>query len=116
MITDEASTTYLINAFGKAADDQAAAQQKVSNAGGSLASGWSGVASDTYGGGLEEWQAGLTKVQQALSSISDSMVEFARETQTTEDDNALAARLTPASPRIGGGMSSQTPSVPASWT
>jgi WXG100 family type VII secretion target len=116
MITDEVSTTNLINAFAQASDEQSAAQAQVSGAHTSLAAGWSGVASNTFGGGIEEWQAGLTKVQRALSSISDSMVQFAQETTTTEDDNALAARLTPASARIAGTpMTAGTPST-ASWT
>jgi WXG100 family type VII secretion target len=115
MITDEASTTNLINAFARAADEQEAAQRQVSGAHSSLAGGWSGKAANTFGGGIEEWQAGLRKIQEALSSISNSMVEFARETATTEDDNELAARLVPLSAQSGSHSTPQIPAKP-SWT
>ncbi|NMO55379.1 hypothetical protein HH310_29875 [Actinoplanes sp. TBRC 11911] len=116
IVTDEVSTTNLINAFAQAADDQAAAQQQVGGAGAELAEFWTGDASNSYGGGLAEWQAGLTKVQQALSSISDSMVRFARDTASTEDDNLLQARLTPASALTGAISAIPATPASASWT
>ncbi|GLY93151.1 WXG100 family type VII secretion target [Actinoplanes sp. NBRC 103695] len=90
---DEASTIALINAFKKAADDQNAAHSSVSSTQASLAGGWTGHASGTFSGGLDEWMDGLVKIHNALNMIDESMVKFSKLTASTEDDNiALAAQ------------------------
>jgi WXG100 family type VII secretion target len=88
---DEPTTVALINSFKKAADDQQAAHNSVSNTQAALAGGWTGHASGTFRGGLDEWMDGLVKVHNALNMIDESMVKFAKLTANTEDDNIALA-------------------------
>lgn len=88
---DEATTLALIRAFKQASDDQNAARNAVLGTASNLASGWTGVASGAYGDGISRWLSGLQKVHQALQLIDDAMGRFSVETDSTEDDNLLAA-------------------------
>ncbi|WP_436535633.1 WXG100 family type VII secretion target [Actinoplanes sp. HUAS TT8] len=90
---DEATTVALISAFKKASDDQQTAHNSVSTTQASLVGGWKGTASGRFSDGLGEWMQGLGKVQNALNMLDESMVQFSKLTQSTEDDNlALAAQ------------------------
>ncbi|MGW0436567.1 WXG100 family type VII secretion target [Micromonospora sp. NPDC003197] len=114
-IVDEASTADLVRAFAQANSDQATAQNAARSAQGDLAAGWQGQASQSFGNTLDEWLAGLTKVTAALESLSDNMVEFARQTATTEDDNIRLAQSNGASSGIAPSVATSASPV-ASWT
>ncbi|MDG4795730.1 WXG100 family type VII secretion target [Micromonospora sp. WMMD1082] len=111
------STTDLLNAFETAKAENQAASTAVSNAAGTLFSGWSGVASSAFSSSMGQWLDGLQRVQNALAGLQDNMAAFARSNERTEDD-----ALADASTWIGGGTpmslptGSSAPNPPASWT
>ena len=93
--SDEGTRTNLINAFITAWEEGQNANNMVNNAGQDLAGIWTGESSSTFGGGLETWMQGLRRVQDALNSIQDGMVNLARLTTSTEDENIVAALADP---------------------
>lgn len=90
-IVDEATTRALLQAFQQAKQDQQTAHSAVSGTAASLAGGWTGQASGTYGNGLARWMSALTRVGNALHMLDGAMQTFAKDTQNTEEgNNALA--------------------------
>jgi WXG100 family type VII secretion target len=88
-IVDEATTVAMITAFNSCQEDCQTIQQLVDSAHSQLMSTWGGVAAARYDSSISDWKVGFTDVQNALNLLNESMVDFARTTQTTEDDNLI---------------------------
>ena len=89
-IVDRASMQELLSAFVTATNDYERAHTIVQSSRDRLPSVWNGAAANAYDGALGQWQDGFNKVRQGLAKISDEMAAFAKETQTTEDDNVIS--------------------------
>ena len=103
LIIDEQSTVALVNQFNDTVEDQRSARQNLNNISSELAGHWrSDAASPAFQRGLEAADRALNRISVALQSLSDEMVAFSRDTQSTEDDNAVNSQQVLASFGNGG--------------
>jgi hypothetical protein len=89
-ITDEASTAKLVSAFNDASQENAWAVATLRDIQAQLST-WTGYAGGKFREGVDMAAHAVSQIDEALNEISGSMQTFARETQTTEDDNQSAA-------------------------
>ena len=86
-IVDEATTVAMIRAFNECSTECDSVQKLVDSTYSTLMATWGGVAAKRYGDSMAEWQKGFKDVQDALNMLDLAMVDFAKNTETTEDDN-----------------------------
>ena len=87
----DSSRTELIRAFTTASDAQQKAFNAVMAAESALGSHWTGAAANQYRQAMHDWVGGLQKVREGLGSLEAAMQTYASQTDTTEDDNLMAA-------------------------
>ncbi|MFG1954682.1 hypothetical protein [Micromonospora sp. NPDC048830] len=89
---DEATITGMVMAFAQAQTEAKNSSANVQAAGIALQNSWqSDVAVHRFLEAVQQWLAGFQKVQHGLNMLNLNMEQYARLTNTTEDDNAVQA-------------------------
>lgn len=88
-IVDEVTTVAMIRAFNECQTECDAIQKLVDSTYSTLMTTWGGVAAQRYGNSMSDWRVGFKDVQDALDLLDQAMVDFSKNTETTEDDNIV---------------------------
>jgi WXG100 family type VII secretion target len=86
IVADEATTVNMIKAFGECQDESAKIQQTIDTASSMLFAQWGGDAANKYRDAISGWQSGFNEVRQGLNMLNDAMTNYAKITNTTEDN------------------------------
>ncbi len=90
-IVDESTTVTMIVKFGEVQDECQRIQNLVDTAHSALMGRWGGEAAAAFDSSMTQWKEGFGKVRASLSMLNDAMTQYARITNSTEDDNVVAA-------------------------